>query len=283
MSIQWKFHHTTKALVAAQRQGNSNKCAIAASNSSCSTSIELDHWAVELRGGGGACDSDCDSDVYLVHHPVLMACSAELLNSTSSCDDVKDIADEFNIAMIDNDIHVEDFDEELVASGFTGGTTATASNDECEYTEWIFSIVFHDTWRVPTLYFTCSQLDGTPICRRQVLDILLSHSGTSHDNLAEDGTNSREEELWEFVSQEEHPMTGKPSYFLHPCRTAERMEIMMLVEEDESSDASPNLSSCPLLSWMSMVLPVVGCKVSPLVFCTIGQELQTMMQEDVGS
>ena len=74
-----------------------------------------------------------------------------------------------------------------------------------------------------------------------------------------------EEALWEFVSREEHPATGRPAFFLHPCRTAELMRGMLAARRD-SKDGEGDDEHCPLLSWMSVVLPTVGCKVSSRAF-----------------
>ena len=67
------------------------------------------------------------------------------------------IADEFNI-------------DDLIEGDSSSNATNNNNNDdgcqyqfecdvECQfkYTEWTISIVFHQTWRVPTLYFTCAQ------------------------------------------------------------------------------------------------------------------------------
>ena len=195
-----------------------------------------------------------------------------------------------------------------------------------EYTEWSFSIIYHETWRVPTLYFQCIHLDGTPLSRKQVLDILLNIMAATttnatfqslnnheisetiqddHDDAAagddDDGDDDNdimtEEDLWEFISQEEHPMTGVPSFFLHPCQTSMRMELLLsrqrqqrqrqrqqeyipchdAIHHPTTEDNNNNknnthriiqqkMQDCPLLSWMSMILPVVGCKISPESF-----------------
>ncbi len=98
-------------------------------------------------------------------------------------------------------------------------------------------------------------------------------------------------------------MTGQPSYFLHPCRTAERMELMMsyhpyyhhhrfgqqqqqkqhvdsekkqMEEIEIEVEGNEDGEHCiiPLLSWMSMILPVVGCRLSPEVFCRVRRTLR---------
>ena len=118
------------------------------------------------------------------------------------------IADEFNI-------------DDLIEDDSSSNATNNNNNDdgcqyqfECDveyqfkYTEWTISIVFHQTWCVPTLYFTCAQTDGTPLCRQQVLDILLLQYNMKIKIII-----LNVEILWKFTSQEEHPMTGQPCNF----------------------------------------------------------------------
>ncbi len=202
---------------------------------------------------------------------------------------------------VDNTIMLED-------TLLPATATTTTSLD---YTEWSFSILLHATWRVPTLYFSCCHSDGTPLCRREVLDMLLlprelswiNDASVHRDEEQNDDNNNDDEDddelSWEFVSQEEHPITGQPSYFLHPCRTAERMELMMsyhqchrhhhqvgqqhvskkkqIIKENEievKGDEDVEHRIIPLLSWMSMILPVVGCRLSPEVFCRVRRNLR---------
>jgi Autophagocytosis associated protein, active-site domain len=108
---------------------------------------------------------------------------------------------------------------------------------------WTFSIVYSETYRVPVLYFHAEhRVSGEPCSRAQVLRYL-----SPGDMAAEDS--------WEFVSQEPHPHTGFPSYFLHPCRTAERMTVLTQGEE--------NLIVNSLWAWMSMIFPAVGHAIPP--------------------
>ena len=230
IQIQWDFHRTARAFVASQRRQSDP--AAASSRGTDSSLQELNHWMVkrcETAFASRRQEEDGEA-VYLLHPPVMV----HVAPTVSEEDDLTAAAEDFNFE--EDETHY--------------------AHPHCEYAEFTFSVVFNDTWRVPTLYFTCYRGDGAPLRRREVLDILLRGQRSAR-------SSDEDEALWEFVSQEEHPVTGTPAYFLHPCRTADRMgELIKLRHEvDEVGD------SCPLLSWMSMVLPAVGCKVSSLVFC----------------
>jgi hypothetical protein len=226
--IDWDFHRSAKALVKALNQiRDANGCC--GTSPSISSPLELISWVIESRS----------DTTYLAHPPVLFrsnGCSHHRVDSVTSDEDKLDYSGSI--------VELDEYE-----------STAYNCNPRHDVTEWTFSVVFHETWRVPTLYFQVHDIDGTPINREEVVSILLnSIRETTGANDANDCMT--EEQTWDFVSQEEHPMTGKPSFFLHPCQTATKMELLL---------HQPN-HLCPLLSWMSMILPSVGCTISPIIY-----------------
>ena len=67
-----------------------------------------------------------------------------------------------------------------------------------------------------------------------------------------------EEQQWNFISQEEHPITGRPSYFFHPCQTACRMQL--IYPDKEILNRNPGKW---ILTWLSMILPSAGFRIQP--------------------
>lgn len=116
--------------------------------------------------------------------------------------------------------------------------------------EWRFTIVFSDTWRVPVLYFTVQDSAGNPCLRQQVLSMLPAAE--------------QQEDTWDFVSYDEHPVTGMPSYFLHPCQT---QDILKILQKDCSQ------TSTLLLSWLSLILPTIGYTLPSMVFKKLRKQL----------
>jgi hypothetical protein len=117
------------------------------------------------------------------------------------------------------------------------------------------------------------------------------------DNTSDDECDPTSTSSWEFVSQEEHPISGTPLYCLHPCRTGERMGYLMTtfdatssseVEEDESdrdgrsrsTKATTSSTIVPLLGWLSMVLPVVGCAIHPDVYRRMNDDIVVLLEGD---
>ena len=240
-TIDWDFEQSAKALVKALNQIVNHSGGASTSSSIISSPVELTSWVIEAN----------DDIIYLAHPPVLFR-SNDYTNS-DRIDNVTIDEDE-----IDSSGSNVEFDESTVHN----------CNPTCyDVTEWTFSVVFHDTWRVPTLYFHVHDIDGTPITRDKVVTILLSCTRGNETNA--NGAIMTEEQTWDFVSQEEHPVTGKPSFFLHPCQTAAKMELLLHQPKHH----------CPLLSWMSMILPSVGCAISPYIYNKVQKKMLSMTEE----
>ena len=104
--------------------------------------------------------------------------------------------------------------------------------------QWNFSVVYNDTFQSPVLYFDVQRLNGEPCSRKLVLDWM----------------KAKVDDSWEFLSQEQHPTTGHPSFFLHPCQTPNVLQTLM-------GDSDRNV----LWAWLSWILGVVGHPI-PAVF-----------------
>ena len=140
-------------------------------------------------------------------------------------------------------------------------TTCTAKDspyscDGCQI-EWSFSVAYSHVWAVPVLYFRVQYLNGMPLSRPEVLNIL--RCGADHDVVKSDdstqGVSVEEDDGWNFVSYEEHPITGVPSFFLHPCQTSKRLHLLMATGTNSDDSVEKNKSAVVLLSWLSMILP----------------------------
>jgi Autophagocytosis associated protein, active-site domain len=125
----------------------------------------------------------------------------------------------------------------------------------CSQTEWRLSIAYNFTWHVPVMYFMVQFPDGTPCARQDMLDLLLCFR-RNRDSVSD---------MWDFVSSEEHPITGVPSFFLHPCRTSSLLETL---------NASTDCSTMRLWSWMAMIFPSIGLSISAETYCTLQTQLK---------
>lgn len=167
----------------------------------------------------------CGADLFLVHPPVLreLVPRTELAGRSGS-----------------SDCEVGNFEEESCDVDETVVPSNTALS------EWELSVVYSETWSVPVLYFRAQYSDGTAMPRSDILNMLEYDSSESNS--------------WDFISEEEHPITGMPSFFLHPCQTSARMELLhksMCSQRDGINQKSK------LLRWISMMLPAVNLRLSP--------------------
>ena len=156
-----------------------------------------------------------------------------------------------------NDLREEEEEEDLLCDDtvlqddpeVSLGSLSQDNQDSTMATEWHFSIIYSDTWKAPVLYFTVQNIcqNGSPLHRSEVVDLLSQYS--PHNSM---------EDSWDFLSHEEHPIFRHPSFFLHPCQTMERLSSLVLTENSSERDES---DQCLLLSWMSLILPSVGCAI----------------------
>lgn len=188
------------------------------------------------------------SNIYLVHSPVHRA--VELCN--------KRLEENTN-----HDGNDEDYWDETILQDDPATIAQTNDDSQISNATWFFSIVCNDTWKAPILYFNVD-LHGSPCPRSTMVELLTKFS---HYNRVEDA--------WEFLSHEEHPTTRIPSFFLHPCRTMERLETLTIVSGLEQKEASPSSSgpSFLLLSWMALILPSVGYPIPSKAYQKVMQQL----------
>jgi len=209
----------------------------------------LSWWKLVERGEKGIC--------YLEHEPLHRRCI--------ECDEAvprevlvgnNDLAIEF-----ENNIIPEDEDLAIIPQ--------EDDRNETAYNLWFFSIVYSDTWDCPVLYFRVEHLDGSLVSSRD--DVVKQLKALHHQNQVED--------TWDFVSFDEHPVLGLPSYFLHPCQTKERMQLLLLDFSNASSVTGINkhatFSRHYLLSWMSMIFPAVGLSLPSATFVALHDRFTT--------
>lgn len=82
------------------------------------------------------------------------------------------------------------------------------------------SIHWSCTWRVPVLYFHANWSSGEPMSLDQLTAFGVIHdSGTLQSALLRPDTAEDSNSYFVPVSYGDHPRTGLPSFYLHPCQT----------------------------------------------------------------
>ncbi|KAH9844418.1 autophagy-related protein Atg10 [Teratosphaeria destructans] len=107
-----------------------------------------------------------------------------------------------------------------------------------------YDIIYSPSYQVPVLYLTATPLSGTgPTSLAQIYDLLVpSQCRNQIESMGVMGA----------VSMSEHPITGLPVFFVHPCRTAEAMAEVVQGRGDSLSPAEY------LMMWLGLVGPSVG-------------------------
>jgi hypothetical protein len=121
-------------------------------------------------------------------------------------------------------------------------------------------------------------MNGNPVGRQRLLRILRQE----HQRSSFEFGNDYPSDTSEFVSQEEHPITGLPSFFLHPCQSAQRLHLLTIATKDrikiskglkEESKLDDFTKNSVLWIWMSMILPAVGYSIPSSYFRLIEKRI----------
>ncbi|XP_013400486.1 ubiquitin-like-conjugating enzyme ATG10 isoform X2 [Lingula anatina] len=133
----------------------------------------------------------------------------------------------------------------------------------CEY-----HVVYSDSYSVPVLYFNMYHDSGKLLTLDEIWSLVpqIYQSRLS-------------QERWTFLTQQEHPILGRPYFQLHPCHTASLMKHSVLsraTKPEISTDTAQGLAGVSatshtpsmrrkgsyLVQWLSSVAPVVRLGMS---------------------
>lgn len=206
-------------------------------------------------------DSFPDDEYYLYHPPFLQ----RIKNEESFGGSIETNHDEYDSMEYEYDVIMDS----AVAS------TNKITTDSRRYLdiEWSFSIVYSRVWNVPVLYFQVQNVNGALLTRNKVMKILVGPNGNTYALNDNHGTViSDQDDGWDFVSVEEHPITGVPTFFFHPCQTSNRMN---LIYKGVGSVVVSNPGKW-ILSWMSMILPAAGFQILPKLFHEFCDALESL-------
>jgi hypothetical protein len=194
------------------------------------------------------------SCLYLVHPPVLQTTTTRIIQEED-----KELDDNL---LVDESIQI---DPDCVIP-----TTNSKDDNYLVEIVWNLSIVYSDTWRVPVLYFQVESRNGSPLVRSHVLQLL---------NGGDEGIRDYG---WDLVSQEEHPISARPSYFLHPCQTSQRLALVRGQDEDDNNNNNnPPAVHQLLWTWMSMMFPVLGHSIPSRCFQKVQRKMMERLKDKI--
>lgn len=114
-------------------------------------------------------------------------------------------------------------------------------------------IVYSSAYQVPVLYITFAE-------RSKNQSVALPSPDEIHKVLVPDDFKSpmRSVGVMGALSMAEHPITGTPAYFVHPCRTQEALSPLL---DNAGSEAKPCSEMQYLLLWFGVIGASVGLSV----------------------
>ncbi|XP_068604688.1 ubiquitin-like-conjugating enzyme ATG10 [Brachionichthys hirsutus] len=125
-----------------------------------------------------------------------------------------------------------------------------ASEGSRQLLQYEYHILYSCSYSTPVLYFRAFTQEGRSLSLEEVW-------GSVHPNFR----LRLQQSPLHTLGLQEHPLLGQPFFMLHPCRTAEFMRPVVQAALDQHRPVNY------LLSWLSVVGPVVGLDV-PLKYCT---------------
>lgn len=203
----------------------------------------LHNWRVEYSKESPKND---DTEPYLVHDTVA------ILDSTLAHIDDAIVSDDLHsYVQVDDDILLH-------------------NRHNTKVIEMSFSVCFSHVWCVPVLYFRVHDLHGKIVSRASLLYFIKQECHMTTGDMSGDME-------WDetFISEAEHPVTGVPCFFLHPCHTSARLHILSQSLQDESYHVT-QLHSILILSWLSMVLPALRFCISPIRFSDLVKHIKSL-------
>ncbi|XP_064605763.1 ubiquitin-like-conjugating enzyme ATG10 [Liolophura sinensis] len=82
-----------------------------------------------------------------------------------------------------------------------------------------YHVVYSHSYAVPVLYFNAYKTDGKLLSLEEIWSNVPNHYRERLNH-----------ERWTFLTQQEHPLVGRPFYQLHPCHTADLMKQASAME-----------------------------------------------------
>jgi ubiquitin-like-conjugating enzyme ATG10 len=112
------------------------------------------------------------------------------------------------------------------------------------------NVIYSDSFNVPILYLNVYKSNGKCLSYEELYKFL-SIPCCLNERESNELSIKRNELVDLYLTQQEHPVKGKPFFFLHPCRTGEWMAQTAIKKEETNYS----------LRWMSFIFSQIGIKM----------------------
>jgi len=144
--------------------------------------------------------------------------------------------DEFNQCINDLYEHSKQIHDRWQLMKSSKGSYLIYSFVDQNYLKYDFHVVFSESYSVPVLYFNISHLNGSLLSLDDIWKLFL-HKKNSN--------------MYETITQQEHPILQRPFFVLHPCHT----ENLLRQVTDQSAKKR-------FLFWLSIYGQSIGLPLS---------------------
>ncbi|KAJ3811929.1 acetyl-CoA acetyltransferase [Lentinula aff. lateritia] len=114
-------------------------------------------------------------------------------------------------------------------------------------------VVYSATFQVPCFYFAMYHSNGVPLSINELISSTLFRSGIFQDANVTTFALTRRDTPFPLISQGDHPTTGRPCWFLHPCETTVAVEELLKEVENDIDEEDMRL-----LMWLELWFTVLG-------------------------
>ncbi|KAF4602164.1 hypothetical protein EYR40_005368 [Pleurotus pulmonarius] len=118
-------------------------------------------------------------------------------------------------------------------------------------------VAYSASFQVPAFYFNIFASNGSPLPISDVLKTAFFRSSIREDTKATTFAVSAGDAAFPLLSQGDHPVLGTPSWYLHPCETANAVGEIM----DEIQHNGDWNDEMRLVRWLETWFMVVGTAV----------------------
>lgn len=150
----------------------------------------------------------------------------------------------------EDEIEIEDEDPDALSRPAAVALSAVGRGLDCMVR---YDVVYSTSYQVPVLYLTFADASTSK-------NIPLPSADEVYDMLVPQGfkASMRDVGVMGALSMAEHPITGMPAYFVHPCRTQEAL-TPLLAGASQTAGTEPAVEY--LLLWFGVIGASVGLSV----------------------
>ncbi|KAI9510471.1 hypothetical protein F5148DRAFT_976722 [Russula earlei] len=135
---------------------------------------------------------------------------------------------------------------------------ALAHDTSAEYLTCGQSVTFSPTFQVPVFYFTVHDRNGSPLMLKEIMKTSLLRRHALPETQVTSFALKQPNSQFPLLSQGDHPTTGTPAWFIHPCGTACAIGELIGEKITEAGAMPDPVDYDEWLNWLETWFMVLG-------------------------